>query len=35
VEIATLGSRHDNATWRARELVAWKAWGYEQPTLSV
>lgn len=35
VEVATLGSRHDNATWSARELVAWKAWGYEQPKLSV
>ena len=34
VEVATLGQRHDLATWRARELIAWKAWGYEQPTLA-
>jgi 2,3-dihydroxybiphenyl 1,2-dioxygenase len=34
VEIATLGERHDNSTWRARELVAWKAWGYEQPKVA-
>ena len=25
VEVATLGERHDNATWRARELAAFKA----------
>src|SRR4051812_7073050 len=34
VEVAALGERHDNATWRARELVAFKAWGYEPPRLA-
>lgn len=33
VEVATLGERHDNATWQARELAAFKAWGYEPPRL--
>lgn len=34
VEVATLGERHDNATWQARELKAFKAWGYELPHLA-
>ncbi|MBI5087832.1 MAG: VOC family protein [Actinobacteria bacterium] len=34
VEVATLGERHDNATWQARELAAFKAWGYEPPRLA-
>lgn len=34
IEVATLGQRHELATWCARELLAWKAWGYEQPSLA-
>jgi 3,4-dihydroxy-9,10-secoandrosta-1,3,5(10)-triene-9,17-dione 4,5-dioxygenase len=34
VEVATLGERHDNATWCTRELAAFKAWGYEPPRLA-
>jgi 3,4-dihydroxy-9,10-secoandrosta-1,3,5(10)-triene-9,17-dione 4,5-dioxygenase len=33
LEFATGGERHDNATWTARELDGWKAWGYDPPQL--
>jgi 3,4-dihydroxy-9,10-secoandrosta-1,3,5(10)-triene-9,17-dione 4,5-dioxygenase len=33
LEFATGGQRHDNATWTARELDGFKAWGYEMPQL--
>jgi 3,4-dihydroxy-9,10-secoandrosta-1,3,5(10)-triene-9,17-dione 4,5-dioxygenase len=33
LEFATGGERHDNATWTARELDGFKAWGYDMPQL--
>ncbi len=33
LEFATGGERHDNATWSARELDGFKAWGYDPPQL--
>lgn len=34
IEVAALGERHDNASWTARELAGFKAWGYELPNLA-